>query len=82
MKIAVTFLLVSMMVLVTQQQRFPQFGNVLPPWAQRQQPTLQDLYDFLYARSLVQSMNPPMAPHISSNMRVKMNNLSKKYYLK
>ena len=72
MKLAISFLTVSMMVLVSHQQRnpFQYFANVLPPWTQRQQPTIQDLYDFLYARSLVQSMNPAVVPNFNPNMRV------------
>lgn len=72
MKIAVTFLLMSMMVFVSHQQKFPiqPFANLLPSWPFRQQPTLQDVYEYLYARSLLQSMNHASFPHISSGSRI------------
>lgn len=72
MKITLTFLLVSMMVFVSHQHKFPlqQFANILPPWSYRQQPSLQDFYEYLFARSLLQSTNPLAGPHASSGLRM------------
>lgn len=72
MKITLTFLLMSMMVFVSHQHKFPlqQFANILPPWSYRQQPNLQDFYEYLFARSLLQSINPLAAPHPNSGLRM------------
>lgn len=61
MRIAFAFLIMSALVFVSQQQKYtlPHLRNVLPPWSLfPQQPSIHDIYDYLYARSLLETFNP------------------------
>lgn len=57
MKFAFSLTLLSALVLMSQQNALPHFRNVLPPLSGfAQQPSVHDIYDYLQARNLVESL--------------------------
>lgn len=69
MKVAFSFALVSALIFVSQQQNFPyqRSGQTQLPWNYRDQFDVQDFYDYLHARSLMQQLQVGNFPIFKKN---------------